>query len=95
MNTTFEPILFVNSAYGIYIPQIVAEQIAVMDNVYFKNQDIDLSELSDVDNEFYWEEWENLLDGAEMTYEGQTYFLFQSDGDVWWVHEDDQTFFAE
>ncbi len=96
MNTTFEPIFFVNSANGIYIPQIVAKRIAVMDNVYFDQQDVDLSELSDVENEFYWEEWMNLLESAEMTYEGQTYLLFQSeDGDVWWIHEDDQTSFAE
>jgi hypothetical protein len=95
MKTAIEPIFFINSTHGQYIPSIAADLIKAMDNVFLPSN-IDLDCLMDVENEFYWDEWMMLLDNAELMIDGQKYLLHQSEhGDVWWIHEDDQESFNE
>ena len=38
--------------------------------------------LSDVENEYYWETWDYVLDNAVCVLNGNTYNLYQ-DGDLW------------
>ena len=74
-------ILLCGSASGIYIPQRFAREI---------NREclsgIDSTVLPYLEEgpeaEFYWDEWQYVLDNAELTLGGDVYTLYQ-DGDLW------------
>ena len=82
-NTITKPELFINSAHGIYIPQIFAQQI---DEHYKKQIDAQvLADLSSPENEFYWDAWNYIEGKLFKTPTGQKIFFLQPDGDLWVV----------
>lgn len=80
--------LLLTDALGIYIPKRFAENYET--ELYDRNgEPIDLKEylddLTNPDNEHYWESWEYVLDHACIKdTQGKVYFLHQ-DGDLWAV----------
>lgn len=75
--------LLLDSNRGIYIPQYFAEDIDVS-----KFRGIDAEDLAVLregpDAEWYWEAWENVLNGAEYQEKEFTYQLHH-DGDLWLI----------
>ncbi len=69
-------VLLVDGHYGIYIPQIFAEQFP---RSITRQQKEDLS---DPNNEFYWEAWEDVLNEATVWINDKPYYLLQED-DLW------------
>jgi hypothetical protein len=72
--------LLINSANGVYIPQIFAERYPS----YLTGEQID--DLSNPDNEHYWETWETVLDNIKITIDGKRFTLHQDD-DLWAIPE--------
>ena len=72
--------LLLNSARGIYIPQNFVECV---DANQWHLSEYDVKELSDYNNEFYWDDWNSVLDNAYFVDDrGNKWTLFQ-DGDLW------------
>ena len=73
--------LLLNDSHGIYIPQKFYTQFDL------KKWHIegDYSELNNPDNEFYWNDWEILLNNAYCILNGKKYHLYQ-DGDLLAIH---------
>lgn len=78
-----EPMLYADSARGVYIPQHFAQTIRqdAIRNVR--------PELLDVlaagpDGPDYWEIWQDVVDNASVTDAGVCYFLHE-DGDLWLI----------
>lgn len=81
-----QAILIVDSANGVYIPQIFAERY----EKEILNQ-FGLNTLAELQNdpreyEFYWDAWNEVLDNFTLTQDGKTYILIQ-DEDLWLVPE--------
>jgi hypothetical protein len=74
-------ILLVNSANGIYIPQVFRQNFGHV----IKNS-IDLTDylldLEDVYGEYYWDSWDYLLSNAVLLMGHKEYYLWQDD-DLW------------
>ena len=76
--------LLLDSNRGVYIPQNFTEQFDL------KQFNITLTEwqkesLSDINNEWYWDAWNSVLDNASYTdVNGNKHFLHH-DGDLWLV----------
>lgn len=86
---TTEPILLLDSHHGVYIPKLFAEEL--IKGVYkVKNREAilkPLAELGNPENQFYWEEWENLLDNCVLLdSKGNEYTLWQNE-DLWAIPE--------
>jgi hypothetical protein len=77
--------LLVNSAHGVYIPKIFWDQY----KNYFPG--FDGSELSDPNNEYYWEVWDELLNKTVINDNGIECAILHME-DVWAipVHELEQ-----
>jgi hypothetical protein len=73
----------INSAHGVYIPQVFAETIDwnALDNW---NEDQKSILLDGPDNESYWDAWQEILDNCETVDGGRLH----QDGDVWVVYVD-------
>ena len=72
--------LLLNSARGVYVPQNFVE---FFDMAAWHLSDDDIKALSDPNNEFYWDDWESVLDNAFLVdEEGNRWTLYQ-DGDLW------------
>jgi hypothetical protein len=89
-NKTSEPILLVDSHYGIYQPQILAE--------YIKSQQDDISKqlfnsiasddletcLAGPDDEFYWDAYCDIENSARCIINKVEYFICQNE-DTWLI----------
>lgn len=74
--------LLVNGSHGVYVPQVFAEQFDLTEWVVNVP---DPMELESVDNQYYWETWEDVLNNASYTdKDGHVWTLYQ-DGDLWAV----------
>jgi hypothetical protein len=82
-NTITQPMLFINSAHGQYIPQIFSEMIA--DELRNQIDSETLQDLSSPENEFYCEAWDNVLYKTFKTKSGQKVHFEQIEGDVWCI----------
>ena len=72
--------LLLNSARGVYIPQNFVECV---DADEWHLSEYDVKELSDYNNDFYWDAWNSVLDTAYFVDgPGNKWTLFQ-DGDLW------------
>jgi len=80
-NTITQPLLFIDSAHGQYIPQIFSEMIA--DNLRKQIDEETLKDLSSPENEYYYEAWGEILYKTFKTFSGQKIHFEQIDGDVW------------
>ena len=83
-------ILFCDSSSDRYIPQRFAAEIMPQ---YLQGVTQDqLNELSDPDNEWYWDTWETVLNSAKVidNKTGQT-FTLHHDGDLWLLDLDNMT----
>lgn len=70
--------ILLSDHHGIYIPKIFAE-----DFDGWGVKDIDKIDLSEVDNEFYWDSWSDVLGYAQHT---------DSKGNVWRLWQDGDLF---
>lgn len=87
---TTNAILLVNSAHGIYIPQLFAKEcrkyIIDIDN---HQEDIDTL-LEGPDHEHYWDAWADVTDNVKLKdSDGNTFTLYQGDGDLWAIPEEE------
>lgn len=73
-------ILFCDGSSGIYIPKRFAEEV---DKQYLTGvTQEDLDGLADPEDTYYWDNWEYVYNNALFTFEGDEYYLYQSD-DLW------------
>jgi|SRR5690606_27013311 len=71
---------FINSAHGVYIPQVFAE--IVNRELVSGVNDYDWKTINDgPDNEWYWEAWDNVLNNATIKHDDVDYQLYE-DGDL-------------
>lgn len=78
--------LLVNGQHGQYVPQTFAEDCEGWQGI--SDEDLEVLEDEDVDNEYYWETWEDVLNNAYYMQDGYKYTLWQSDGGLWAVCPD-------
>ena len=75
----------VDSAHGVYVPQVFAEMAAAG-----KWEGIDPEDLAIIEagpyHPDYWEAWTYILDSASATIDGLEYRLHQ-DGDLWAIRD--------
>ena len=73
--------LLVSDANGVYVPQVFAENYDL--SLWSGIDQEDLETINQgPDNEYYWEAWNNILNSATYSHEGNQYHLHQ-DGDLW------------
>jgi len=75
--------ILLDSHRGIYIPRDFAIECGDFWNIPQKSLDI----LMNPDHEWYWEEWETILNSASLPLDGHTYTLHH-DGDLFAVRDD-------
>jgi hypothetical protein len=73
--------LLVSDSHGVYVPQAFREKfdLALWDGI--RDNEIEAIEAGP-DHEWYWEAWNDILNSATYTQDGDTYRLWQ-DGDLW------------
>ena len=82
MATDREMDCIVDSAFGIYVPQMFVQRYEPDE---WGVRKVDAEELQNPDNEFYWETWEEVLSTAKFTDDrGHVWRLLQ-DGDLFAV----------
>lgn len=85
MKTRPEPLLWLDSNRGVYIPQHFAkcfiDRASVVDNV---SAEAWATLEAGPDHEWYWDAWSGVLDRATVKIDGITYTLHQ-DGDLWLI----------
>ena len=81
-----ETMLYANDSRGCYIPQYFAETIK-RETLTGINPDALTVLENGPEEEWYWDEWQHVLDNATVTDEnGIRYSLYQ-DGDLWLIPE--------
>jgi len=75
-------ILLCDSASGSYIPQRFAREISVACLSGIDGTVLTYLDESGPEAEFYWDEWQYVLDNAKLTLGGDEYTLYH-DGDLW------------
>ena len=84
-------ILFLDGARGQYIPRDFAQTIK---RECIKGVSLELLESlakeNSNDSEFYWEDWEAVLNNAKVVFDGAEYILHH-DGDLWLINFDAMT----
>lgn len=82
---------FLDSARGQYIPRDFAQ---IINRKYLKNVNPELldnlAKENSNDSEFYWEDWEVVLNNAKIVFDGVEYTLHH-DGDLWLINYDAMT----
>lgn len=83
--------LYAADSRGVYIPQYFAESVKRDCVSGVRDEDWKTLEAGPHDNEWYWDAWSSVLDGAKLTdpVTGKEGFLWQ-DGDLWviWGNDD-------
>ncbi len=80
MNKPSGQCLLIDSRHGIYVPKRFAEDF---DHSKWQGLDkVDWNVLKNPDHEWYWEEWETVLNNGTCLQDRYTYRLHQ-DGDLW------------
>jgi hypothetical protein len=82
---TNNSILLVDCHNGVYIPKRFNDDWSAF-LVNRASLDKYLVDLSDVDNEYYWDSWDLILGEAKLELRGRIYRLHE-DGDLWAVPE--------
>ena len=72
--------LLLNSARGVYIPQNFVECV---DADEWHLSEYDVKELSDYNNDFYWDAWNSVLDTAYFVDGPGNKWTLSQDGDLW------------
>ena len=76
--------LLLTDANGVYIPQLFCQNFDLAQwGLDSERWDVQCCLLGPYEPE-YWEAWDSILNRAEFTCDGHTYFLMQ-DGDLWAV----------
>jgi hypothetical protein len=79
LKTLTEPVCIIDSAHGVYIPQIWAERYgSYWQSCNIRQEDVTIL-LHGPDHEFYWESWENVLNN--YNHDGHTLWCGES-GDL-------------
>lgn len=74
-------VILLSDARGIYIPRDFVEDFDLSKWSGISQEDIDICK--DVEHEFYWDAWSDILDNASYTDpDGNVYRLYQ-DGNLW------------
>lgn len=81
-------ILAVSSSYGVYAPQTFSEWYSdKCVNILEGDLKESFEDLKNINSEFYWESWENVLDNAVISIDGELYNIIQNE-DVWLIPVD-------
>lgn len=79
-------VILIPDVYGITIPQHFVE---TFDYSKWNNIDKEDAEAcSHIDNEYYWESWERILDSATFTDDNGNIWTLYQDGDLWAICPD-------
>ena len=78
--------LLIDGHHGIYIPYLFCSHYAAQ----FQGIDQeDIETCLDIENEFYWDSWSNILDNAYIVRDGKKYILWQ-DTDLFLIEENEE-----
>ncbi len=79
--------ILIDESAGIYIPRNFYRHFNFDD---WGLKLCDYSELSDPDNDAYWDAWDDLCRHAEHTDKTGTVWRLEQDGDLWAIRDDDE-----
>ena len=94
MKTTKYPediTLFLDDTRGIYIPCDFAKSLKrefIINREKF-DEDLDFLARSAPESDFFWETWQDVLDGLKVKIGRRTYFFYQ-DGPVWMIRDNEK-----
>lgn len=78
--------LLCSNSFGIYVPQLFAEEYGELSNI--SEEDLAIL-LEGPGHEDYWECWADVVDSIELRSADRSdhklYYLYESDGDLWAV----------
>ena len=83
--------LFLDDARGIYLPRDFAESINreyIINREKWEN-DLDFLARSAPESNFFWDTWQDVLDGLKVKIGRRTYFFYQ-DGPVWMIRDNEK-----
>lgn len=81
--------LLIDGNRGIYVPQEFAKRFNPSNSHWEWDESIK-EDLSNPDNENYWEAWSDLIESAYYLNEGVKYTLFEYEGDLFAIKEGHQ-----
>jgi hypothetical protein len=86
-------VLLFDSNHGTYIPKNFVDDETLRENFGLTEQNKDhWGSCLDMENEFYWDSWNWILDNAKHESELGNYFITQTEhGDVWALDESRMT----
>ncbi len=89
MKTADKMELLFDGNRGIYIPQLFAKQCNPENSYWVWNHQEHKDDLSNPENEFYWETWQTVMDEAYYLNpdNGKKYVLCEDEGNLWAVLE--------
>ena len=78
----------VNGAHGVYVPRVFAQTVnrGAMSGVSVETLEY-LAKDESVEDDWFWEEWDSVLNNARITHNGKIYHLHQ-DGDLFAIDWD-------
>ena len=81
----------VDGAHGVYVPRVFAQTVnrAILSGVAAETLDY-LAKVESVEDDWFWEEWDSVLNNARITHNGKIYHLHQ-DGDLFAIDWDNLT----
>jgi hypothetical protein len=74
------PFFLIDSHHGVYVPQLFVQAFKGNPLFNWSDMNADLETIEDgPDNEFYWEEWDNLMSNLHADIEGVRFCLYQEE----------------
>ena len=78
--------LLIDGHHGVFIPQLFCEYYVEQFEGIDKE---DVETCLDIENDWYWEAWENILDNAYIVRDGKKYILWQN-MDLFLIEENEE-----
>ena len=79
-------LLLIDDHHGVYVPYVFQSEFK--HDVWQGISDVDWQDITDSDNEHYWDAWEDILINAVHVDEDGHKWTLHQDGDLWAVRED-------
>ena len=81
----------VNSAHGVFVPMVFAQTVNRGLLYGVSNETLDyLAKEESMEDDYFWDTWDSVLNNARITHNGKTYHLHQ-DGDLFAIDWDNLT----
>ena len=82
-----QPLVLIDSANGVYIPNLFANMVLNCEIKVKNFADIKyyLGDLGNTENEFYWESWDSIISKAILVSKNGTEYTLHQNDDLWCI----------